>query len=325
MLIRPELQALRSDNTPQRHAQAELHRMLAQWRSTGGGAGIDAAMTEYARAAPLAALPPLARLFEPGDNAAARLAHGFVDRFAAALAEHQWGQVPLPGRCVEATASLVIASAGNAALVLQALDGTALARRPAALSVSFTPGESHDHVLAGFAQGRLVELASETAHGAELVTAPCSLEPGQVRHRAGAHRALLIDSAPATLVTLKLQRRPLAGAVTREFDLGGGNLAHQAAAGPRDSRYELTATLLGRMGRTDAAPLLGAMAEEQGGASLRWQALKECLGLDSAQGFAALSRIAGQEGDPLAHPALALRRQLIATYPGLAGTAPCPA
>ena len=325
MLIRPELQALRSDNAPQRRAQAELHRVLAQWRSTGGGAGIETAMVSFARGEPLAALLPLARLFDPGDGAAARLARDLTGRFAAALASQQWGQVPLPGRCDEVIASLVLASAGNAALVLQAIDGTALTRRPAMQSVSFTPSESYDHVLAGSAHGRWVELASEAGQRANLAVAPCALEPGQITTRAGARQALLIDVVPATLVTLKLQRRPLAGAVTREFRLSDGTLAHQAAGGPRDSRFELTAALLGRMGRADAAPLLGAMAEEQGGASLRWQALKECLGLDSAQGFAALSRIAAQDGDPLAQPALAMRHQLIATYPELAGAAPCPA
>ena len=141
--------------------------------------------------------------------------------------------------------------------------------------------------------------------------------------RAGARQALLIDSVPTTLVTLKLQRRPIAGAVAREFCLADGALVHQAAAGPRDSRFELTSALLGRMGRADAAPLLGAMAEEQGGASLRWQALKECLGLDSAQGFTVLSRIAGHQGDPLAAPAQALRAQLLQTFPELAGAVPC--
>ena len=96
-------------------------------------------------------------------------------------------------------------------------------------------------------------------------------------------------------------------------------------ATPRESRFELAAALLGRMGRSDAAPLLAAMAEEHGGQSLRWQSLKECLGLDSGAGFAALDRIAAQAGDPLAGPATALRAQLLERYPQLAGAVPCPA
>jgi hypothetical protein len=102
-------------------------------------------------------------------------------------------------------------------------------------------------------------------------------------------------------------------------------LLHQAAGSPRDSRLELTAALLGRMGRSDAAPMLAAMAEERVSAHLRWQALRECLGLDSAAGFATLTLLAGRDDDPLAGPAAALRSQLLETYPQLAGISPCPA
>ena len=71
--------------------------------------------------------------------------------------------------------------------------------------------------------------------------------------------------------------------------------------------------------------LLAAMAEEEGSAHLRWQALRECLGLDSAVGFAALTGLAQRNDDPLAVPAGALRAQLLETYPQLAGVAGCPA
>ena len=166
------------------------------------------------------------------------------------------------------------------------------------------------------ARGRAWAASRDQAH---------QLAAGDVARRNGAHQSLLIDAAETTLVTLKLQRRPASGSVTREFRLADGTLAHQAAGNPRESRFELAAALLGRMGRSDAAPLLAAMAEEHGGQSLRWQSLKECLGLDSGAGFAALSRIAAQADDPLAAPAAALRTQLLTTYPQLAGAVPCPA
>ena len=107
--------------------------------------------------------------------------------------------------------------------------------------------------------------------------------------------------------------------------LSDGALVHQAAGSPRDSRLELSAALLGRMGRKDAAPLLAAMAEEHGSAALRWQALRECLGLDSAAGFVVLCRLSQNAADPLAAHAGALRAQLLETYPQLAGACPCPA
>ena len=67
------------------------------------------------------------------------------------------------------------------------------------------------------------------------------------------------------------------------------------------------------------------MAEEAGSPHLRWQALRECLGLDSAIGFAALSAIARRSVDPLAVPAGALRAQLLEAYPQLAEVSACPA
>ena len=325
MLLRPELLALRSDDTPQRQAQAALHQLSAQWRASGGGAGLDKALVSYARGAPLAQLPPLAQLFAPGDPAALRLTSDLIDRLAAALAAAPWGQVPLRHKLDDMTATLVLAGAGNAALVLQAIDGAGLKRRPAALTASFSPGETHDHVLAGGADARLIELRGETGGRADLAVTHSQLKAGTVARRSGAHVSLLIDAAPTTLVTLKLQRRPASGSVTREFRLADGTLAHQAAGNPRESRFELAAALLGRMGRSDAVPLLAAMAEENGGQSLRWQSLKECLGLDSGAGFVALSRISACTDDPLAAPAAALRTQLLERYPQLAEAVSCPA
>jgi hypothetical protein len=85
--------------------------------------------------------------------------------------------------------------------------------------------------------------------------------------------------------------------------------------------------LLGRMRRAETAPVMAAIAREPGDASLRWQALRECLALDTAAGLAALSYLARTGDDPLAPPAGALRAQLIETHPELHAldSAACPA
>ena len=280
-------------------------------------------MARYAQGAPLAQLPPLARLFMPENTAAYRLTGDLIGELVAALSGEPWGQVPLRHKLDDTTATLVLASASNAALVLQAIDGTGLRRRPAAITASFSPGETHDHVLAGTADARLIELRGETGTKADLSVLPCQLDAGDIARRNGGYQSLLIDAVVTTLVTLKLQRRPVSGSVTREFGLADGALAHQAAGNARESRFELATALLGRMDRTDAAPLLAAMAEEDGGQSLRWQALRECLGLDSGAGYGALCRIAARSNDPLAAPAEALRQQLLTSYPQLVGASPC--
>ena len=317
MYVRPELQALREDDHPQRQAQADLSGVLKAWRSSRLGGGIDEAMAAFARGVEIDHLPPFARLFTAGDPAARRLADEFTARFTGVLSTHHWGQVPVPSKLDQMAATLVLAAAGNAALVIQAIDGDALRVRPRALTAAFSPGETHDHVLAGAGKAQRVEIAAETGAGAELVASPCELVPGTIARRDGARQSLLIEDVSATLVILRLQRRPGCGSVTREFSLADGAMVHQATANPRESRLELTAALIGRMGRADAAPLLAAMAEEQSGPSLRWQALRESLGLDTAEGFAALTRIARRAGDTLAGPAEAMRSQLLARYPEL--------
>jgi hypothetical protein len=83
--------------------------------------------------------------------------------------------------------------------------------------------------------------------------------------------------------------------------------------------------MLGRMGRKDAAPLIAEIAAGEGSPALRWQALRECLALDTQVGFAALSAVAGAAGDPLAANAGALRAQLIEAYPQLQEVEQCPA
>ena len=104
----------------------------------------------------------------------------------------------------------------------------------------------------------------------------------------------------------------------REYCAASGKLLHQSAGAIATSRQEATVALLGRMGRTDAAPAMAMLATGEGDMSLRWQALREALALDSATGFAALCTIARRGDDALAGQAGALRAQLLETYPELA-------
>jgi hypothetical protein len=51
---------------------------------------------------------------------------------------------------------------------------------------------------------------------------------------------------------------------------------------------------------------------------LRWEALRQCLALDTRAGLALLAGLADNPADPLAAPARALQRQLAASDPALA-------
>lgn len=97
------------------------------------------------------------------------------------------------------------------------------------------------------------------------------------------------------MVVLRLARSDAAPCDAREFALDDGRLLHPASGSRAESRQEMMLALLGRLGRSDAAPLIAEMARNA--------------------------------GDSLAATACALHAQLIETYPQLAGleTQKCPA
>lgn len=318
MRLAPQIRALLDDPAPLRRAQECHAAAFERWRTAAETAALFDAFAAFARGAPLAALPALSGLFDAAGSGANRLSSSLTAALLPALVAEPFGQVPVRHQTTRAVTRLMLARECEATLTLMVLDGAGLALEPPARSVSFASAEEWDVVLAGSGEGRLVErrgAASPVAHPLELI-------PGVALGRDAATEALLIDVASPSLVLLRLQRRRSAGGATpvREYDLVSGEQLHQSASSPRESRHEIAVALLGRMGRKDAAPLLAEIAcETARGDSLRWQALRECLGLDTLAGYRTLLAVARSEGDPLAAPAGALRAQLLEHYPALAG------
>lgn len=325
MLVRPELRALRSDDAPQRRTHRRMAALLDSWRAQPAVARIEQQFQRYRQGEPLAALAELAALFAPQGSAARALASSLLDPLTAMIAGDPLAQSPLRHASNELGAMVVLFEGEGAVLVLQTVEGFVQAGLKTPQSAMFTPGDNHETILAGRAEATLVTLLRERPDQAELTCENVAFGTGDVLFRDGARHCLHLRKVEGTLVLLKLQRRPRSGGLTRQFALSDGRFLQQAAAASRESRLELSTALLGRMQRTDAAPLLAAMAEEDAGASLRWQALRECLGLDTAIGFSALCRIAARATDPLAAPAGVMRAQLLEAHPELAGLAECPA
>lgn len=319
MQLHPAIAALRSDDAPQRQAQRDLGAAVQAWRGSAAAAPVIAALAEYGDGQRLGDCEALAELFASGP-AACILANTFVAATGRGLGNAPLGQVPLRHFTDGAVSTLLLGRSSRAALFLTAVSGPALAAQPAPLSVGFATTEAHEAVLAGSACADLV-----TCDAGGLTFAPIALDPGTCIARDCAREALVLRQVRGALVSLRLQRRAQIAAPTREIELASGRLIHQAAARVEESRTELMIALLGRMGRSDSAPVLAAIARRTGPDGLRWQALRECLALDTASGFAALSELASAPGDPLAGPATALRSQLTAAHPRLAELEPCPA
>lgn len=319
MHLHPDIAALRSDDAPQRQAQSALFAAVDDWRGLPGVVPVLAALEGYGQSVDLRQCHALAALFEPGGPAGA-FAALFAADMARAVGEAPLGHLPLRHFTDGAVSTLLLARSSRAALFLTAVSGSALADQPPPVSISFAAAEAHEAVVAGSARAERVTCGADG-----LRLDPLLLEPGTAFGRDCRREALVLREVNGTLVSLRLQRRAEHPEPTREVELASGRQVHQAAARAQDSRRELMIALLGRMGRTDAAPVVAEIAHGTCPDGLRWQALRECLALDTATGFTALSAIAGTPGDGLALPAGALRTQLIEAHPLLAELGPCPA
>lgn len=325
MLIRPELQVLQGNDALQRHAQQSIQHVLLTWRHSGPGRQAHAELVRFGDGTPLSKLPLLAALYDSDAGACRAFLNSLLPALLGVIAEQPVARSPLPFNSRDPFTTLILARSATATLTLQYVDGAALARQSAAQTISLAPTEMWERVVSGTAEARRVRVLAMAPDRAELDLAPVRLAAGDLRYRKGQDEALVLDRVATSLVQLRLQRRTSQTEPVREYNLEDGRLVHQATGTLRDSRLELTASLLGRMKRRDAAPMLAAIAHEHGPDSVRWQALRECLTLDTAIGFTALCTLAERSGDPLAQPAAALRTKLLQLHPELNGICPCPA
>ena len=325
MIVHPELRALRGDPALQRHAQERLFAALRPWHQAETMVAVRAELADFAEGRTLVDCPALAALFDPQDDAALQLAQAFAAAGARGLAGAPLGYFPMRHFSDGVVSTLLLAHAGAVSLSLVAIDGAGLAERPPPAAVDFRPSEVCERVLAGRAVAERIVCHPLDQRRARLERRPVKLARGHVVRRDGAREALLLGAVEGCFVSLRLQRRRADDGPTREYALDDGRLLHQAASHPRDSRLELTMALLRRMGRADAAPHMADLARTAGSMALRWQALRECLALDTMAGFRTLTAIATAPADPLAGPAGALRAQLVETHPQLRELEPCPA
>lgn len=309
----PVIAALRDDAAPYRRAQARMVEAFDQWRAMAGDVLAD--LPRLAPRGRLADAPALAALFAPGGDAP-RLSNALVAAMVEALRQEPLGHVPARHATDGVMSTLLLGRCGAATLSLAAVDGAGWGLRPLPGDLTLSPARYWDVVVAGRGQAQLV-----SRDGVEDVM----LAPGVVLARDGRHQALHLAAVKGALVWLRLQWRDGAGGAARRYDRASGALLGQQSGTMGESRQRVMLSALGRMGHAPAAPVMAQMARESGSGDLRWTALREALGLDTALGFAALVAVAGDGADPLAPHAAALRDQLLARHPQLERLLPCPA
>ena len=308
MRVGPAIAAMRRDRAPQLRAQAAMFAAREGWRGETRVAPVLAQLEDHGRGAALADCPALAELFAGGDVAAHFVA-SFCAIFAGALRQERFGQLPFRHGFDGALSTLLLARSGRARLTLVAQEPGAYH----AACVSLSDGTRHDTVLAGEAEARLMRRRPDGLFDHELLC----LSAGRRLTLDLAGEALFVRRVARRLVSLRLHLAPRSPAPTREYALADGTLQQQSAGDIRYSRHEMMLALLGRMKRRETAPLMAEIAGEAWPDALRWEALREALALDTASGFAALSRISRSPTDPLAAAAGALRAQLIEAHPEL--------
>lgn len=289
------------------------------WSNDPAVAPLLAELARYGSGGELSECPGLWSLITAGADGA-----GFA-RGAASAATQHLRAAPLalwPWRHFSngVLHSVTIAAEGDASLSLAMVDGTTwrAVRDPAAPDLAaFQPGTLHAVVVGGTASGRILCNRSVDPARAQIDSKPITFASGVAFTISGEREALALDAIDGLLMTLRLYRRPAGNAPARQFDVASGALVHQTAGEQGDSRAELMMALLRAMDRSDAAPALAALARS-GAPPVRWQALRECLALDSATGFAVLVEVAAQADDPLCAPARNLAESLAAQHPALA-------
>jgi hypothetical protein len=314
--VDPAIAALRRDRMPQRRAQAALVAACDAWRASPEARPALSELGRYGAGTTLAACPALSAIFSGGDGAP-DFVGVLVRGFCRTLAHEPFGHPPLRHGFESGVSTLLLASSGRAQIVLHAREPG----RTDTADVAFRDAVRHEATLAGRAEARLVRRVGPRGRFEER---PLVLRPGERLRLELSREALHVLEVERGLVSLRLDRHARRPGPVRLYSLADGTLLHQSAGDIRTSRHEAMLALLGRMGCREAGPLMAQIGVEPGADSLRWQALRECLALDTAAGFRALCAVARAPGDPLAGPAGALRAQLCEAHPSLLAL-PCPA
>ena len=313
MRIDPALHALRSDPAPQRNAQIAMEQAKADWRDSPKIGEILTELARFGSGDHLDDCPALHGALTMLHSAAGFIG-GLVNSLTLQMARHPLGQVPFRHQYSGGMAIMQLASAGDAAISLVMYERRSRAQPE---TICFTDSERHEIVLAGTGEVQIVRRPSDTHKQANLASHSMLIGKGHSLSLGGMFETKFIAKVENCLVILRLSRTAKMAQPSLEFRLADGSLVHQTSGDKNDSRKEIMMALLGRMRRRDAAPVMAEMTLE-GSDHLRWQALRECLALDTAQGFAALCEVAREPQDTLSANAGTLRAQLNETYPQLA-------
>ena len=305
MFVRDELKALRGDDREARTHRVAMEEALEDCRREPRLAAVLEELLRYGEGGDFAHCPALVALFEHM-RSARDILRPLIGRLTALHRAYPLAQLAFRHRSQAGAHVLQIAARGHATLSLVLQDQDAGAEH---IIATFADADQREVVLTGKASACLFEIVAEERDRVILNSVRTELQSGARMKCTGPRQSRLIKPSHDSLLTLRLARTAGRPRPTRRIDVRSGRIVHRASGNAADSRAELAMLLLGRMGRSDALPVLVARTRT-GDAQLRWQALRQCLALDAATGLPLLERIAKDHADPLYQAARALLAQL---------------
>lgn len=306
MHVHPAIARLRAEGAP----QPQVDVALAGWRALPEVSALTQELAGYSAGAPLAGQAALSGLL--ADHVAARaLVAGFIAPLAEALRAEPLAQPAIGFSARPGLARIRLIERGRAGLSL-AVFAVRAPTMPG--SVLLEDGEAHELVLAGSGEAACYRYGE-----AGLAQTALACVPGTRITRTGADDARQIIAVTRPLLVLQLTREPADPLPSRELALPSGRLLGTISASKRTGQQMMALGVLGALGHRAGVAAMARLARDaRAERDLRWEALRQVLGLDARAGMALLGQLAGRSNDALTKPAAKLRADLLAAQPALA-------
>ena len=313
MHVDPRIGALRGDRIAQRAMQEAVMLAAEDCRREDGLSRVIGELEDYGAGAELAECEALQRLVGAEEVARAVILP-MIERLVRQQRETPLAQLSLRHQSGAGFHFLQLAAKGSATMGLALHDGMVPATSdPVA---TFPDAERHEIVLAGEAEIEALRIVTDCGDRVEVARTVRRVDRGDCIVLADANCSRVVRRVRGYMLALRLARVGDRPRPTRQVDLASGRVVHKASGNRRESQHEMMVALLGRMKRSDAAPVLADVARS-GGDHVRWQALRECLALNTSLGMDTLRTLASEASDPLSSHANALLSQLVERYPEL--------
>ncbi|MBD2842314.1 HEAT repeat domain-containing protein [Erythrobacter rubeus] len=315
MQMHSEIAALRSDPALQRRVQSRMSRVASEWSADLGVRTVASELARYDSGSELSECPSLQSLFTD-PKAAASFTAEWQRHVLCALRDEPLGEVQHRYRCADGLTSVQLLQSGEATLNLVAYERRERPNSVQTQTALFSDRESMEIVLSGSGRGRHYS-RNEGVGSCRAITADqCDWHVGDTIAVSGPYQARQVVDVDGSMVLLQLSRTPRQPKPTQEFRLVDSALLRSTSGDKSASERLMALAVIGAMDHRQALPLMAERARDlDEDLDVRWEAVRQTLGLDTARGLALLASLRGSSLDPLSGPARDLEARLLRRSP----------